>query len=202
MILKYDDITGLLPVVVQDADSGSVLMVGYMNSDAYDTTMTTRRVTFFSRSRQELWMKGETSGNVLNVVSIHADCDADALLIKARPAGPTCHTGSQSCFDDQDAAFRLADLEDIIDLRDASGDQHSYTVRLLREGIHRCAQKVGEEGLEVALAAVAAPDQLVDEVADLLYHILVLLHVRGHRFSEVEERLASRNGRRMTVTPS
>lgn len=202
MILKYDDITGLLPVVVQDADSGSVLMVGYMNSDAYDMTMTTRRVTFFSRSRQELWMKGEMSGNVLNVVSIHADCDADSLLIKARPAGPTCHNGSRSCFDDQEVGFRISDLEDIIDLRGASGDQHSYTVRLLREGIHRCAQKVGEEGLEVALAAVAAPDQLVDEVADLLYHVLVLLHIRGHRFSEVEERLASRNGRRMMVTSS
>ena len=172
---------GLVPVIVQDAATLQVLMLGYMNAAALKQTLVTRRVTFFSRSKQRLWTKGESSKNFLHLVSLAADCDNDTLLITARPDGPTCHRGTPSCFGDQGAsgAGFLAHLDQVVAGRIKSGDKTSYTVRLAREGVGRVAQKVGEEGVETALAAVTASDQeFAGEAADLLYHLIVLLRVK------------------------
>jgi len=172
---------GLVPAIVQDADTLQVLMLGYMNAAALEQTLATRRVTFFSRSKNRLWTKGETSGHFLDFVDATVDCDNDALLIKARPNGPTCHRGTTSCFGDGGAsgAGFLAHLDRIVAERLASGDEKSYTARLAREGVARIAQKVGEEGVEAALAAVTGTDeQFAGEAADLLYHLIVLLRVK------------------------
>jgi phosphoribosyl-ATP pyrophosphohydrolase/phosphoribosyl-AMP cyclohydrolase len=172
---------GLVPAIVQDADTQQVLMLGYMNAEALQQTLATRRVTFFSRSKNRLWTKGESSGHFLDFVAAAADCDQDALLITARPTGPTCHRGTTSCFSDGGASGVgfLAHLDRVVAGRLASGDEKSYTVRLAKEGVTRVAQKVGEEGVETALAAVTAPDeQFAAEAADLLYHLIVLLRVK------------------------
>ena len=170
---------GLLPAIVQDVDSLRVLMLGYMDRAALATTVASGRVTFFSRSRQQLWTKGETSGHVLSLVSIEADCDRDTLLVRARAAGPTCHLGTPSCFPAAPADV-LSALDARIALRARERPQGSYTTKLLDAGIRRIAQKVGEEGVETALAAVAQDDDaLLGEAADLLYHLLVLLRARG-----------------------
>ena len=169
---------GLLPAVVQDADTGRVQMLGYMNAEALAKSRETSRVTFFSRSKQRLWTKGETSGNTLDLVDLRADCDRDTLLVLARPQGPTCHTGTDTCFGDRfdpPLAF-LGQLRRVVDGRRGADPASSYTARLLDRGVKRCAQKVGEEGVEVALAATAGDrEELINESADLLYHLLVVL---------------------------
>lgn len=190
---------GLLPAVVQHADSGAVLMVGYMNAEALAETFARRRVVFFSRTKQRLWMKGETSGHVLDLVEVRTDCDRDALLVTARPNGPVCHVGTATCFGDGTAAAAsslgfLSTLESIIEQRVTENPEGSYTARLFAKGPKRIAQKVGEEGLEVALAAVAeTDDKVVSESADLLYHLLVLLKSRGVTLAHVVTELESRH---------
>jgi len=170
---------GLLPVVVQDADSLRVLMLGYMNAEALAATRASGHVTFFSRSKQRLWTKGESSGHFLDLVDIRSDCDDDTLLVLARPHGPTCHLGRVSCFPDAPGAF-LAELDALIAQRKRERPQGSYTTTLFEAGVRRVAQKVGEEGVETALAAVAQDDAaLLGESADLLYHLTVLLRSRG-----------------------
>lgn len=192
--LSDDGRGGLLPAIVQDADSLRVLMLGYMSREALAATLASGKVTFFSRSRQRLWMKGETSGNTLALVSVAADCDADALLVSARPQGPTCHTGTMSCFADA-PGDAVAALDGVIAQRKRAAADASYTRKLFDAGIARIAQKVGEEGVETALAAVTADDgALRGEAADLVYHLLVLLQARGLDWNAVRAELARRAG--------
>jgi phosphoribosyl-ATP pyrophosphohydrolase/phosphoribosyl-AMP cyclohydrolase len=180
--LAWEKMHGLIPAIVQDSLNGRVLMQGFMNQDALTLTLETGKVAFWSRSREKLWIKGETSGNTLNLVDIHPDCDGDSLLVRARQEGPTCHLGKDSCYDDDeegkvmpDIAF-LTQLEGVISQRYDDRPEGSYTTRLLDDGIKRIAQKVGEEGVETALAAVSGDDkELLNESADLLYHLFVLL---------------------------
>lgn len=177
--LDWSKQDGLLPAIVQDAVNGRVLMLGYMNREALVATQASGQVTFFSRSRQRLWRKGESSGHVLQLVSIEPDCDNDSLLVQARPQGPTCHLQRASCFAAAPANF-LADLDRLIEARERERPEASYTTRLFASGLRRIAQKVGEEGVEISLAAVAEDDaSLLGEAADLLYHLLVLLRARG-----------------------
>ena len=197
--LDWDKCEGLLPTIVQDAFDGRVLMQAFTNFAALEKTLSSGRVTFWSRSRQTLWTKGESSGHFLQLVSIHADCDRDSLLVLARPHGPTCHRGSASCYDDETAvtpglAF-LTRLERLIAQRDRDRPKGSYTSQLLQAGTRRIAQKVGEEGVETALAAATGDDEeLCNEAADLLYHLMVLLRSRGLSFEQVIETLQSRHG--------
>jgi len=191
--LAWDKQDGLLPAIVQDADTQRVLMLGYMDRDALDATLASGRVTFFSRSRQRQWTKGETSGHVLELVQLEADCDGDTLLAQARPRGPTCHLGTSSCFTQAPVAA-LAELEGLIRTRERERPPGSYTTTLFEAGIARIAQKVGEEGVETALAAVTTDDAaLAGEAADLVYHLLVLLRARGLGLSDVAAVLASRS---------
>ena len=190
---------GLLPAIVQHAGNGCVLMLGYMNREALAATLTRRRVVFFSRSKGRLWEKGETSGHCLELAEIHADCDRDTLRVRAWPRGPVCHFGSGSCFGDTPLAADertsfLTALEDIIGERMAARPEGSYTAKLRAGGWTRIAQKVGEEGLEVALAGAAGSDrEVVQEVADLLYHVLVLLKARGLTLERVLDELRARH---------
>lgn len=190
---------GLLPAIVQDANNRAVLMLGFMNREALVETLRRGRVVFFSRSRQQLWEKGETSGNTLTVRSIQADCDRDTLLIEAVPAGPACHRNTDTCFGDgalpASAGLEfLAELQAIIETRIAERPEGSYTARLLAEGPRRMAQKVGEEGVEVALAASAADDaELLSESADLVFHLMLLLQSRGLSLAKVARELAGRH---------
>lgn len=186
---------GLLPAIVQDAATLRVLMLGYMNRDALDATLASRRVTFFSRSKQRLWTKGESSGHVLELVSVDVDCDDDSLLVLAHPRGPTCHLQRASCFPDAPGAF-LAELDTLIARRERERPTDSYTTRLFDAGVRRIAQKVGEEGVETALAAVAQDDAaLLGESADLLYHLIVLLRARGLSLDDAVAVLAQRHAR-------
>jgi phosphoribosyl-AMP cyclohydrolase / phosphoribosyl-ATP pyrophosphohydrolase len=197
--LDFDKTGGLLPAIVQHAQSNAVLMLGYMNAEALRETLTRRRVVFFSRSRQCLWEKGETSGHTLNLVGLRTDCDRDTLLVSALPVGPVCHTGTTTCFgDDAPAGLTfLGALESIIAQRIAERPEGSYTARLYAAGPNRIAQKVGEEGLEVALAAVAeTDDKLVAESADLVYHLLLLLKSRGLSLERVAAELEARHSER------
>jgi phosphoribosyl-AMP cyclohydrolase / phosphoribosyl-ATP pyrophosphohydrolase len=185
---------GLVPAIVQDADSGQVLMLGYMNEEALNVTRSCGHVTFYSRSKGRLWTKGERSGNVLELVSIAQDCDADALLVQARPRGPTCHLGTRSCFGESRIGGVLGRLDALIAARSVERPDGSYTTQLFESGIKRIAQKIGEEGLETALAAVGEDDAaLTGEAADLLYHLLVLLRARGLGLAEVLRVLADRH---------
>jgi phosphoribosyl-ATP pyrophosphohydrolase/phosphoribosyl-AMP cyclohydrolase len=199
--LDFKKGAGLLPTVIQDADTGAVLMLGYMNAAALAETQARGHVVFFSRSRQTLWEKGETSGHTLKVEAIRTDCDADTLLITARPLGPTCHEGTTTCFGDAalTGATRLgflATLAGIIEQRRSDSPDKSYTARLFAGGPKRVAQKVGEEGVEVALAAVAeSDDKLIGESADLLFHLLVLLRSRNLGLEAVVNELAARHSR-------
>ena len=197
--LDFDKSEGLLPAVVQHADTGAVLMVGYMNRQALRETMSRRHVVFFSRSKQRLWEKGETSGHFLELADIRTDCDRDALLVTARPLGPVCHEGTVTCFGDdaitkgEQLAFLCA-LEGVIEKRIADSPQGSYTARLFAEGPKRIAQKVGEEGLEVALAGVVeSDDKVISESADLIFNLLVLLRSRGLSFQSIVSELQSRH---------
>lgn len=185
---------GLVPAIVQHAGSGAVLMVGYMNREALEATLARRRVVFLSRSKGRLWEKGEASGHSLEVKEIRTDCDRDALLVRAWPRGPTCHLGSESCFGTNVPASFVHELENVIGDRIAERPEGSYTARLVASGLKRIAQKVSEEGLEVALAAAAGSDEeVVEEAADLIYHVLVLLRARGLKFGQVLETLRRRN---------
>ena len=191
--LAWDKESGLLPAVVQHADTLRVLMVGYMDRAALDATLHSGWVTFYSRSRRRLWTKGETSGHVLDLVAIEADCDSDTLLVQVRPQGPTCHVGRESCFASAPGDF-LAELDALIAARDHDRPVDSYTTRLFDAGVRSIAQKVGEEGVETALAAVAQDDAaLCGEAADLLFHLQVLLRARGLSFSRAVEVLRQRN---------
>jgi len=184
---------GLVPAIVQDATTGRVLMLGYMNRDAYERTLSVGEAVFFSRSRQRLWRKGETSGNTLKVTEIRADCDGDTLLVRAEPAGPTCHRGTVTCFGEELSATLLDDLQAVIDGRLAQRPEESYVAKLAAAGIARAAQKVGEEGVETALAAVTRDDEgLAEEAADLVFHLLVLLRIRGLAVEDLLARLAAR----------
>ncbi|GGA73258.1 histidine biosynthesis bifunctional protein HisIE [Arenimonas soli] len=191
--LAWDKQQGLLPAIVQDANDHRVLMLGYMDRAALDATLATGRVTFYSRSKQRLWMKGESTGHVLALVSVEADCDADTLLVQARPAGPTCHLGRASCFPAAPAAF-LPQLDALVARRERERPAGSYSSRLFADGTRRIAQKVGEEGVETALAAVAQDDPaLLGEAADLVFHLLVLLRSRGLGLSDVDAVLRDRH---------
>ena len=195
---------GLLPAVVQHAEDGGVLMVGWMDLDAARETLRRGRVVFWSRSKGRLWEKGETSGNSLVVRSVTADCDRDTLLVQAMPDGPTCHTGTATCFGDgggtaTPGAF-LSALETLIAARLLEAPEGSYTARLASQGVKRIAQKVGEEGVETALAATGGGrEELVSESADLLYHLLVLLRVKDIPLAEVERELARRHASRQSA---
>ena len=197
--LDWDKHGGLMPAIVQDARSGQVLMFAYMNREALRMTLAEKRVTFFSRSRNRLWTKGETSGNWLNVVDVVTDCDNDTLLVLANPQGPTCHRGTQSCFGDEVATDGaelsfLMRLESVIAQRISDRPEGSYTARLWSEGPTRIAQKVGEEGVEVALAAVTQEDErLVGESADLLFHLALLLKSRNLSLTTVVRELEQRH---------
>lgn len=175
---RFDEATGLIPAIVQDPRSGRVLMLGYMNEEALRLTRTSGRVTFFSRSRGQLWTKGESSGNWLELVELRADCDGDTLLVLAIPHGPTCHTGQVSCFGEPERAALgqvLADLSNVIESRKRERPQGSYTASLFEDGTARIARKVGEEALELGLELVSDGNRIVEEAADLLFHVLVLL---------------------------
>lgn len=189
---------GLLPVIVQDAVTARVLMLGYMNQEALRVTLDSGHVTFFSRSKQRLWTKGETSGHYLKLVKLAADCDQDTLLVLAHPHGPTCHTGTDSCFGELTAAATdigfLSRLQQVIDERIQQQPEGSYTAKLWADGTRRMAQKVGEEGVEVALAAVAQSEQhLLSESADLLFHLSLLLKSRQLSLQQVVAELAGRH---------
>jgi len=197
--LAWKKMNGLIPAIVQDAFDGRVLMQGYMNKDALKVTLESGQVTFWSRSRETLWTKGETSGHILDLVDIHPDCDADSLLIRARQEGPTCHLGLDTCFDIEDKVIPelafLADLERVIAQRDEDRPKDSYTTDLLEAGVKRIAQKVGEEGVETALAAAAGGDkEVLNESADLVYHLLVLLRSRKLELGSLVEVLKLRHG--------
>jgi phosphoribosyl-ATP pyrophosphohydrolase/phosphoribosyl-AMP cyclohydrolase len=203
-LLAWDKMDGLLPAVVQDRSTGRLLMLGYVNRKALEATLASGFVTFFSRSKQRLWQKGESSGNVLRLVSVHEDCDGDALLVLADPAGPTCHLGTQSCFGGEpDGPGWLAELSRIVSERTASGDESSYTRKLIARGVERIAQKIGEEGTEVALAAVTRDAKgCSEEIADLLYHIAVLMEVRDFSWDDVMNVLKSRHSERSATASS
>lgn len=184
---------GLLPAVVQDADTLRVLMLGWMDREALEATLRTRHVTFFSRSRARLWTKGESSGHVLDLVAIDADCDRDTLLVTARPRGPTCHLGRASCFAAAPADF-LGELDALVARRERERPVGSYTTKLFDGGVRRIAQKVGEEGVETSLAAVAQDDAaLLGEAADLAFHLLVLLRARGLDLAALRTALEQRH---------
>ncbi len=184
---------GLIPVIIQDAKTLQVLMLGYMNAAALEKTRVEKRVTFFSRSKQRLWTKGESSGNFLEVEDLHIDCDNDTILIKATPQGPTCHTGSTSCFGEETDKGFLYKLEETIAQRIDTNDEKSYTNKLYRRGINKVAQKVGEEAVELVIEAKDDDaDLFKNEAADLLYHLLILLKAKGFTLTEIESVLAER----------
>lgn len=185
---------GLLPAIVQDARTRAVLMQGYMNRAALDETLKSGRVTFFSRSKQRLWTKGETSGNVLRLVSVHPDCDQDSLLVLAEPKGPTCHTGADTCWGQDNHGDFLDHLERTIQHRRDNPNEKSYTSTLLARGINKVAQKVGEEAVELVIEAKDDDrDLFLGEAADLMYHYLVLLAAKGYTLEEVREVLRGRH---------
>lgn len=185
---------GLLPVIIQDAVSLKVLMMGYMNREAFDKTLATGKVTFFSRTRQQLWTKGETSGNFLNVEEMYLDCDGDTLLIKANPVGPTCHRGTESCFDTPPEEGFVRKLSALIQRRHEEMPENSYTTRLFIKGVKKIAQKVGEEAVESAIEAVDGNrSRFIYEAADLLYHYLVLLEQMDVDITDIEKEIKLRH---------
>jgi phosphoribosyl-ATP pyrophosphohydrolase/phosphoribosyl-AMP cyclohydrolase len=194
MKIDFEKMDGLVPVIIQHYKTLQVLMLGYMNEEAYRKTRQENKVTFYSRSKKRLWTKGETSGHYLMVKNIQVDCDVDTILIMADPAGPTCHTGDVSCFGATGASHFFSQLETIIDQRRVTEDENSYTSRLLQKGTAIIAQKVGEEAVEVVIEALQKNnDKLVEESADLIYHWLVLLADRGIKLGAVEQCLFERH---------
>ena len=194
MSLNYNKSDGLIQVIIQDYQTLQVLMLGYMNDEAYEKTKAEKRVTFFSRSKNRLWTKGETSGNFLEVISTYEDCDEDTILIMAKPQGPTCHKGTTSCFATTHEATFLYQLENTLKDRIESNDTNSYTVSLVQKGINKVAQKVGEEAVELVIEAKDNnADLFLNEAADLMYHYLLLLQVKGFSLNDVETILKERN---------
>jgi phosphoribosyl-ATP pyrophosphohydrolase/phosphoribosyl-AMP cyclohydrolase len=194
MNIDFKKGNGLVPVIIQDNNTLQVLMLGYMNEKALKKTKVDKKVTFFSRSKNRLWTKGEESGNFLNVKDIQIDCDNDTILIKANPIGPTCHTGSNSCFKEKTAKGFVYDLEAIINQRIDDNDESSYTNKLFKLGINKVAQKVGEEAVELVIEAKDNSAELFkNEAADLLYHYLILLQAKGFKLEDIEEILKRRN---------
>lgn len=200
--LKYDDFNfakladGLLPVIVQDAVTLKVLMLGYMNREAFEATLATKKVTFYSRTRNALWVKGETSGHYLMLVDMCPDCDSDALLVMANPIGPTCHRGTTSCFDTPDSQGFIRRLEQVIETRHREMPEDSYTTRLFIKGVKKIAQKVGEEAVESAIEAVDGNrSRFIYEAGDLIYHLLVLMRQMDCSLGDLEEELLLRHGK-------
>lgn len=194
MNLNFEKVNGLMPVIVQDETTQQVLMLGYMNEEALEKTRTENRVTFYSRSKERLWTKGETSGNFLEVVDLNVDCDQDCILIKVNPTGPTCHKGTTSCFGEEDDKGFIYKLEQTISQRIDENDPDSYTNKLYRKGINKVAQKVGEEAVEVVIEAKDNNDDLFkNEAADLLYHYLILLKAKGVLLEDIEAILRERS---------
>ena len=197
MEIDFDKLGGLVPAIVQDARTKNVLMLGFMNREAYDKTVATGKVTFWSRTRNSLWTKGETSGNYLNLVEVRNNCDKDTLLVKAIPDGPTCHTGTDTCWGEDNSAnplLFLTELQDFIEKRHEEMPEGSYTTSLFRKGINRIAQKVGEEALETVIEATnGSNDKMVYEASDLLYHLIVMLTEKGLRIEDVAGELQKRH---------
>ncbi len=197
MKIDFEKMGGLVPAIIQDAETRQVLMLGFMNEEAYQKTLDTRHVTFWSRSRNTLWTKGETSGNYLNLVDIKIDCDQDTLLVRAIPVGPTCHTGTDTCWgetNEQEPIHFLSELQSFIDKRKQEMPEGSYTTSLFNKGINKIAQKVGEEALETVIEATNGDrDHLIYEAGDLLYHLLVLLTEKGLRIEDVAAELQKRH---------
>ncbi|MBR5532126.1 MAG: bifunctional phosphoribosyl-AMP cyclohydrolase/phosphoribosyl-ATP diphosphatase HisIE [Bacteroidales bacterium] len=196
MKLDFEKMGGLIPAIIQDSCTGKVLMLGFMNEEALAKTEEIGKVTFYSRTKNRLWTKGETSGNFLNVVSIAADCDNDTLLIKVKPVGPVCHTGSDTCFGETNETdlFFLSYLQDFIDRRKAEMPEGSYTTSLFKKGVNRMAQKVGEEAVETVIEATNGTDEgFLYEASDLIYHLIVLLTSKGHRIEELAQELKKRH---------
>lgn len=196
MELDFEKMNGLIPAIIQDNYTQKVLMLGFMNKEAYEKTMETGKVTFFSRTKNRLWTKGEESGNFLHVVSVKADCDNDTLLIMVHPEGPVCHKGTDTCWGDkneQDIMF-LKELQDFIDRRRQEMPEKSYTTSLFNSGVNKTAQKVGEEAVETILEACNGTDErLIYEGADLLYHLIVLLTYKGYRIEDLARELKERH---------
>ena len=193
MTIKFDKNTGLVPVIIQDYLNLKVLMLGYMNQEAFDKTLQEKRVTFFSRSKNRLWTKGETSGNFLELMDWKLDCDNDTILIKAKPLGPTCHKGTTTCFAEETDKGFLYELQQTISDKIDNNDENSYTNELYKRGINKVAQKVGEEAVELVIEAKDNNAELFkNEAADLLYHYLILLKAKGFSLEEIEEVLKNR----------
>lgn len=196
MQLDFDKLNGLIPAIIQDDQTHKVLMLGFMNEEAFNKTRETGKVTFFSRTKNRLWTKGEESGNFLNVVSIAEDCDNDTLLIKVNPLGPVCHTGSETCFNEKNAEdiLFIKALQDLIDMRRQEMPEGSYTTSLFNRGIGRIAQKVGEEAVETVIEAMSGNNErLLYEASDLIYHLLVLLTYKGYRIEDLAKELRKRH---------
>ncbi|HCE47896.1 MAG TPA: bifunctional phosphoribosyl-AMP cyclohydrolase/phosphoribosyl-ATP diphosphatase [Prevotellaceae bacterium] len=197
MNIDFNKLNGLVPAIIQDADTKNVLMLGFMNEEAYRKTLETKKVTFYSRTRKRLWTKGEESGHFLHLVDIKNDCDNDTLLVKVHPEGPTCHTGSDTCWGEKNESNPLqflSELQDFIEKRHREMPEGSYTTSLFKDGLNRMAQKVGEEALEAVIEAVNGSDErLVYEASDMFYHLIVLLTAKGLRIEDVASELASRH---------
>ena len=197
MELNFKKMGGLVPAIVQDNETRKVLMLGFMNEEAYQKTLETKKVTFYSRSRKCLWTKGETSGNYLNVVNIKCDCDNDTLLIKVIPDGPVCHKGTDTCWGETNMSnplVFLSTLQDFIEKRHEEMPDGSYTTSLFKDGLNRMAQKVGEEALEAVIEAVNGDDErLIYEASDMFYHLIVLLTEKGIRIERIADELRSRH---------
>ncbi|MCR5333542.1 MAG: bifunctional phosphoribosyl-AMP cyclohydrolase/phosphoribosyl-ATP diphosphatase HisIE [Bacteroidaceae bacterium] len=197
MTIDFEKGQGLVPAIIQDAETKNVLMLGYMNKEAYQKTVETGKVTFWSRTRNTLWTKGETSGNFLNVVEIKNDCDQDTLLIKVHPDGPTCHKGTDTCWgekNDSNPLLFLTELQNFIEKRHEEMPEGSYTTSLFRDGLNRMAQKVGEEALELVIEACNGTDErMIYEGSDMLYHLIVLLTSKGMRIEDMAAELRERH---------
>ena len=197
MNIDFEKMNGLVPAIIQDSITKNVLMLGFMNEEAYQKTLATKRVTFYSRSRKCLWTKGETSGNYLELVSMKPDCDNDTLLVKVIPHGPTCHTGTDTCLGEEkkrNPLHFLSELQDFINKRHEEMPEKSYTTSLFKDGTNRMAQKVGEEALEAVIEAVSGnDDRLIYECSDMFYHLVVLLTSKGLRIEQVAAELAERH---------
>ena len=197
MEINFDKMNGLVPAIIQDATTRKVLMLGFMNKEAYEKTVETGMVTFYSRTKERLWTKGEQSGNFLNVVSIQNDCDQDTLLIQVHPTGPVCHTGTDTCWGEKNEAnplLFLSELQDFIEKRYQEMPEGSYTTSLFKDGLNRMAQKVGEEALEAVIEAVnGSNERLIYEGSDMLYHLIVLLTAKGMRIEDMASELQQRH---------
>lgn len=197
MKIDFDKLGGLVPAIIQDAKTKNVLMLGFMNKEAYHKTIETGKVTFWSRTRNCLWTKGETSGNYLNLVSIQNDCDNDTLLVKVNPIGPTCHTGTDTCWGETNDAHPLlflSELQDFIEKRHEEMPEGSYTTKLFKDGVNKMAQKVGEEALETVIEATnGTNDKLIYEASDMMYHLIVLLTSKGLRIEDIAQELHKRH---------